>query len=88
MLTIDQQNILFSKNYGKYRRDHIVQYLRIYGKLAVNNKWQLQTNSDKDLRLLMKKGVIKFTREHGCFGYSSKFATKKSGKAQTYIQLV
>ncbi len=68
------------------RRKYILAYLSLPENaegLPVNNRYQFNTNYDKDLQLLLKKGLIKRKRvsRFRHLGYKNSF------KGQTYLVL-
>jgi hypothetical protein len=88
MITNAERNILFSREYGRNRREYIIRHLRVHGKLVVNKEHQLQTKQDKDLQWLMKKGIIKISRERTYAIFKSEYATKRTTCSQSYVVLV
>lgn len=67
---------------GRQRREALVAalsqtYAGLEAKLPVNNKWQANL-VDRDLRYLLKKGVLARVRDR---------AGRKDGKRQTYLVL-
>lgn len=59
--------------YGAKRRELLLAYLKKHGPIPVNNKWQVNTHWDADVKRLLKKGVLKMYKTGGV------------GKRQTYI---
>lgn len=69
---------------GLIRRKHIISWIHTQEAmrgLPVNNKYQFNIEKDKDLQILLKKGVLKRLRVHS--GYKN--AYRRSGKHQTYL---
>lgn len=61
--------------YGTQRRVLLLAHLRNEGPIAVNNKWQLNTAYDMDIKKLLKKGVLVMVKEG------------MIGKRQTWVKL-
>lgn len=61
--------------YGTQRRVLLLAHLRNVGDIPVNNKWQLNTAYDMDIKKLLKKGVLVMVKEG------------MIGKRQTWIRL-
>lgn len=79
-------NVLFRSNYGKERREKLLEIITTLGKLAVNGNYLLQTNQDLDLKYLLKHDKIKIIRE-GVYIHTWS-PSKKNGKRQSYVVVI
>jgi len=69
--------------YGKYRRDLLLDYIRISEnhRIPINRKYQMNINRDPDLKYLVKKKILIQYRS------SPQYFRKSTEVRQTYLQL-
>lgn len=62
----DQKWALLEMNFGAERRQKLKEWFKT-NTLTVNRKWGVQLKHDPDLRIMLKQGTLRRTRE-GSFG--------------------
>lgn len=63
-MTLSMSQVLHNMPQGIQRRKAIIQYMLMHPDLpiSVNRKWCIQLNQDRDLRYMLKKGILTRTR--------------------------